>query len=330
MTPFRLVPGFPIRPFCCLLLLVLSGYAAAQSPDYRTCDYARVDSIMRTAAKKHDRSPGHLAQFIRNTFTAEHEKARAVFCWMAHHIRYDVKGYHKPRKLKDRYDQVFRRRRAVCGGYANLFEALCGLTGVESVTIEGYARCGDERKIGVSQRQINHAWNAVKLGGTWYPVDVTWASGYTNYPVTEFYFDFRDQFFLTRPHQFILTHYPKDISWQLVEDPLPKRSFDFFPLAYEGFYKNDIQLFQPAEGVIRTEAGCQLQFRFKTYADAYKLMRVVISTGNIKDGAEVLPLYREADGYYACYYDVPRKGSYLLYIKINYRTSLVYRIRAPK
>jgi hypothetical protein len=333
MVPAKLAPGAAARSLlygCLLIFCSLRG--ATQSIDYRALDYGRIDSLVLTAGRKHDRSPGHLAQFIRNTFPGEHERARAIFTWMAHHIRYDVKAYHKPRKARSRYDQVFRRKRGLCGGYANLFEALCGLTGVESVVIEGYAREGGEKKIGVSQRRVNHAWNAVKLGGHWYPLDVTWGSGYTNYHVTKFFPYFDKTYFLARPQQFIVTHYPKDISWQLVGQPLAKKEFDFFPVPGEGFYQNQIEAFSPANGVIRTEAGCQLQFRFKTYDD-YPLHCIVIATYRdsddpCRDTTESLPLFREADGYYAFYYDVPRKGSYLLSIKINYRHTLVYRVIA--
>jgi len=55
------------------------------------------------------------------------------------------------------------RRAAICGGYASAFLYLTELAGLESVFIAGY-----------SQRGVSHAWNAVRLDGSWHFVDVTW------------------------------------------------------------------------------------------------------------------------------------------------------------
>ena len=55
------------------------------------------------------------------------------------------------------------RRGAVCGGYASAFLYLTELAGLESVFL-----------VGASRRGISHAWNAVKLDGSWHFVDVTW------------------------------------------------------------------------------------------------------------------------------------------------------------
>jgi len=54
-------------------------------------------------------------------------------------------------------------RFAICGGYASAFLYLTELAGLESVFIAGN-----------SQRGISHAWNAVRLDGSWHFVDVTW------------------------------------------------------------------------------------------------------------------------------------------------------------
>ncbi|MCL2578668.1 MAG: hypothetical protein FWE32_01395 [Oscillospiraceae bacterium] len=55
------------------------------------------------------------------------------------------------------------RRSAICGGYAAAFLYLTELAGLESVFIAGN-----------SERGISHAWNAVRLDGSWHFVDVTW------------------------------------------------------------------------------------------------------------------------------------------------------------
>ena len=49
---------------------------------------------------------------------------------------------------------------AVCEGYALAYQQLLKLVGLDSVK--------------VSSKAMNHAWNLVKVDGTWYHVDVTW------------------------------------------------------------------------------------------------------------------------------------------------------------
>ena len=58
---------------------------------------------------------------------------------------------------------VFVEKQALCGGYAKAFSYLCGLVGIENLTITGDA---DE---------VPHMWNMVKLGGEWYHIDPTYA-----------------------------------------------------------------------------------------------------------------------------------------------------------
>ena len=57
----------------------------------------------------------------------------------------------------------------VCDGYAKSYKALSNLLGVDCAVVVGVAGGG------------NHAWNYVKLGNYWYPVDATWNdTGKTN------------------------------------------------------------------------------------------------------------------------------------------------------
>ena len=55
--------------------------------------------------------------------------------------------------------------KAVCEGYAKLFQLLCYRTGINATQISGTANGG------------GHMWNAVKLEGDWYEIDVTWGDG---------------------------------------------------------------------------------------------------------------------------------------------------------
>ena len=56
--------------------------------------------------------------------------------------------------------------RAVCDGYARATKILCDYVDLECIYVHGY--CGDNPDEG------GHAWNLVKIDGSYYQLDVTW------------------------------------------------------------------------------------------------------------------------------------------------------------
>ena len=57
-------------------------------------------------------------------------------------------------------------RKCVCEGYAHAFKLLCDRFGVTCATVIGTGITEDGEE--------GHMWNAVKIDGAWYAVDVTW------------------------------------------------------------------------------------------------------------------------------------------------------------
>lgn len=60
---------------------------------------------------------------------------------------------------------------AVCDGYAMALDLLCYLSGIDCVRVTGYG--------GGS----SHAWNKVKVNGSWYNIDVTWDDPVSSRPM---------------------------------------------------------------------------------------------------------------------------------------------------
>lgn len=147
------------------------------------------------------------------------ERIRAMHDWVATNISYDLPaiadGSYPHRQSAA---QVLRARRGVCAGYANLMRALGQVTGDRIVTVTGHTRTKEGEAGGAN----GHAWNAVKIGGAWYLLDVTWDSGRKigrkSEPMTTTYF-------LTPPKVFALDHFPDDPKWQLVKTPLTRGAF---------------------------------------------------------------------------------------------------------
>ncbi len=56
---------------------------------------------------------------------------------------------------------------AVCDGYSHAFQLLCNRLGVTCTVVEGTSEFNSDAEDG-------HMWNCVKLGESWYHIDVTW------------------------------------------------------------------------------------------------------------------------------------------------------------
>ena len=155
--------------------------------------------------------------------TSDKEKLWAIFKYVTDNISYDKAAYnHGIRRINKNNVDVLRRKKAVCWGYAELIREMCSYAGITCLSISGYAR--DLQVPSRSFEKANHAWNAVKLGGEWFLLDATWASGIAS---GEDYFMsvYGVDYFLTPPSLFIKNHFPLLPMWQLLSCPLSLEEF---------------------------------------------------------------------------------------------------------
>jgi transglutaminase/protease-like cytokinesis protein 3 len=171
-----------------LLILFLFISFAGQSQNYADVDanvkrYPTFNSAQKLAAK------------IDADFTSDADKIRATFIWLTENIRYDLQEFYNPTTKKvgfsykneaekqaklqqikdDIVNETFKKRTAICEGYAQSFKKVCDLLQIEARIIKGYAR-NSLNEIGVIPTTSNHAWNAVKLNYKWQLIDATWAA----------------------------------------------------------------------------------------------------------------------------------------------------------
>lgn len=76
--------------------------------------------------------------------------------WECEYLKY---GTYDSKHHGQTYQEAFDYRKVVCGGYSDLYEYMLDGLGIENVCVRlsGW-----------------HGWNAVKIDGHWYYVDVTW------------------------------------------------------------------------------------------------------------------------------------------------------------
>mgnify|MGYP000468747517 CR=1 FL=1 len=209
----------------CLFSFALLGAAHAQKAyviGKRT--YTRLQSGQEQSFSRVRYNTIDLAMRITQGSRTDAEKAEAIALWIAKHIEYDTSLRFDRALQKKIYtsktsvlNHVLKRRKALCGGYAFLFQKLCNEVGIEAEVIHGYTN--DYANMSLNKSKPNHSWNAVKLNGTWHLLDITWAisHGNTNTPKMFWY--------LTKPSDFIKTHYPQDSAWTLLSNTVTLREF---------------------------------------------------------------------------------------------------------
>ena len=169
-----------------------------------------------------------LAEFAQKHLEKKEQLARFFYYWTGSNIEYDQELFKKViagnitnevfASKQDEYS-VYENRKGVCAGYANLFKWFMNEIDIEAVLISGHIR--DERNHYVelnSDDDFRHAWNAIKLNNKWILVDSTWGTS-EEIETSEFYFDINPKFS-------IITHFPENNKWQLLEKPLSLEEFN--------------------------------------------------------------------------------------------------------
>lgn len=98
---------------------------------------------------------------------SDYEKELAIHDWIILNNVYDD-DHLSPISGRENDDDsspygVLINKMSICKGYAVTFELLCRMSGIECRTLSQY-----EKKV------ISHAYNCVKIEGSWYYVDITW------------------------------------------------------------------------------------------------------------------------------------------------------------
>lgn len=231
---------------------------------------------------------GHLAHVLCGPFPSATDKARAIFTWCHHNIRYDVDSFFgqcvRPKAVND---TIFTGL-AVCQGYAEVFCAVAQRAGLECVVISGHGKGFGHQPLPpgapIPPQESNHAWNAVRIdGGRWKLVDACWGAGDVgdNRCYTK---RFKPEMFFLDNALFGLKHYPTDSrrhfflppevpipSWaEYMRGPLPggEEPAHFFTAAHEeGISEFSIL---PRARRIRVNSDETIRFRLTTVCDHYR------------------------------------------------------------
>ncbi|WP_062299937.1 transglutaminase domain-containing protein [Demequina maris] len=143
-----------------------SGQATQMTPGYQYDLSTRVERREETL-----RAVTAALESLELEGMSKAEKVRAIHDYVARAATYDwdaaarIEAGEDAPESQEAYG-ILVTGTAVCGGYADAFNAIARAAGLDTVVVTGY--------VAEDGKKIRHAWNMVRIKGTWRVVDVTW------------------------------------------------------------------------------------------------------------------------------------------------------------
>ncbi|MCK5683880.1 hypothetical protein KAJ27_07160 [bacterium] len=298
--------------FCCFA----QNYDIGQLADYsdyeedRATDYSDIDYRASNTPDYAEKTLKDLSLYLIRNASSEREKARVIFKWITENVSYDydkLSSNEWRRKGNLTAVEVLEERKAVCGGYANLYKSLADLAGLNCVRLTGKARGFIFSK---DTDTLGHAWNSVKIDGKWRLLDSTWGAGHKDVTTGYFKKKFQPYYFLTPASRMIYTHLPKDDNWQLLNEKVSKEEFYNKASLKSGFFEFGFNpdTISHKDAEIEVDDKVKLEF----YGDSDVFMMAHIK----KDGVQI-PARTSIEGVkgnYTVTAFFPDEGDYNLHI----------------
>lgn len=159
-----------------ILLSFTTSFCFCQITDVRK---KQLDSIVTNIDKAILKNLDSLHEYLHFTADNDEERVFLYYGLVPIHYKYDYarKGDKKAKEYTAYY--VAQKKSGVCRDFALVFEDLCKRSNIPCITASGRAKSKfwDEFKDVFKSRtkRVNHAWNVVKVNGSWRPVDPTWS-----------------------------------------------------------------------------------------------------------------------------------------------------------
>ena len=196
--------------------------------------YLEIDSYVRNCPNSIDKDLDQLVSYLDIIADSDIEKARAIYVWLAENISYDAKSINKNKYGHNSALGVLKSKKAVCAGYAKLFEILGKKMGLNIQFVTGYSKNDVlEESWDFMGEDGDHAWNMIKIDDEWRVFDATWGAGNGRDDARGrlvFTKEFSDNWFDLSPHEAIFSHFPEDTSLILTKPRLTLEKFESLQL----------------------------------------------------------------------------------------------------
>ena len=253
-----------------------------------------------------------LAAYLVKPARNDREKARSIYRWITENIDYNVEGFFARNLSSMKLRDLLENRISVCSGYSDLFQSLASEAGLEAVKISGYGKGYGYQPGKNFSGFANHAWNAVKINGSWYLIDCTWGAGFINED-GKYVREFDEHYFMTAPSEFIYDHFPENSRWQLLNNPLSKAEFEQLVHVKSEFFRYNLIIGSHLEGNVKIDK----EMNISVFAPIDVLLIAGLEYADNDKSSEKTNLndhifYERDVNRYDIYAQFPEKGRYIL------------------
>ncbi|KAI2606695.1 hypothetical protein GGR54DRAFT_620374 [Hypoxylon sp. NC1633] len=157
---------------------------------------------------------GYLASVLCGPFPSATDKARAIFTWCHHNIAYNVEEFFGKCIKGRNVDETIFLGKAVCQGYAEVYQAIAQRAGLQCVLVGGHGKGFGHTPLRGGEpppprNPTGHAWNAVCIdNGEWKLLDACWGAGSVG--DQKFHKKFNPTMFCLSNELFGLKHFPQN------------------------------------------------------------------------------------------------------------------------
>lgn len=274
---------FRIKPCILCLLTVAFGLTASSQNTFQEND----NYVLKKTKWPTDIT--QLTKILVSPFSADADKARAIYTWIAGNIALDIKKYLKGETISstivsgskpgndadpdDNLNRILKKKKGLPADYANLFLRMCNITGIKATVVKGTCRM-NPRLAGRIIKVSNDYWNAVFFDGEWYIADAFSGSGEIDRTKKKFIRKFRGEFFQIKPEIAIMSHFPESDHNQFLFTRVKREDMNKLPVPGYGFFKFGVSDLSPESGLINStkQSGLLIKMKFRESPD--KIMMV--------------------------------------------------------
>jgi transglutaminase/protease-like cytokinesis protein 3 len=318
----------PLTIFLSFLSLFFYGGSIAQTISN---DFREVDEYVKSLGSLDSLNMGTISNIVTKKFGSNSDKARAIFDWIAYNISFDCKAFRNNGNQKMNTDDVLKTRKANANGYASLFQDMCSVAKIRCLTVDGYVKNNIEQ-LNEKPDEMNHSWDVVQMGqspDSWYYVDPTWGSGYTDEKMTTFTRAYNDAFFFADKAIFNAQHFPDNTAWLLGGGNKSEKYFFTMPIIKNYAYDFRMSNFSPATGIIKAIINQPVRFSFKVNNNA-PVDTVTLLVGTEKNKKLKTAYYSYNNNVVSFTHKFEEEDSYPVTVLVNNKPVLEYMVEVTE
>lgn len=228
-------------------------------------NHRTIHPIVANITPKIESSIKSVAEYIAKQESDPYLRIKALHDYVVSRVSYDFQALETGIQPAQDAQTVFLTRKAVCGGYANLFMALGRAIGINTVVIQGDIRQDLAPPSSVSQstrgafnsKPTLHAWNAVKVADNWQLVDTTWDDNNSDRDLSLY----KSDYLMPPPEVTISDHFPAQSGWQLLRRPISRDNFEKQLILAPKYFADNLHIISPLEYKTSVEKDAFIKFK---------------------------------------------------------------------